>query len=61
MYSVIVIMLNIFSTKLSTYTSLWNQAAGQNYNVYCAKIPPTPVKNENHSLNISKNWKSIFS
>jgi len=30
MYSVIIIMLNIISTKLSTYTSLWNQAAGQN-------------------------------
>ena len=30
MYSVIIIMLNIFSTKLTTYTSLRNQAAGQN-------------------------------
>jgi len=29
-YSVIIIMLNIFSTKLSPYTSLRNQAAGQN-------------------------------
>jgi len=30
-------MLNIFGTKLNTYTSLQNQAVGQNYTVFAKK------------------------